>query len=164
MHAVIGIAYRHRPHRVAMIGAAKGDEPGPARLALIAPVLNCHLERDFDRHRARIAKEHMLERGIGSGARKKSAQPVRQKPGRLVGQPAEHHMRHGPELAFHRREYMRVVIAVDGGPPGRDAVDQPAPVGETDAAAGCLYRLERGRFCLHLRIGPPEAGGPGLRH
>ena len=66
-----------------------------------------------------------------------------------------------------------MVIAVAGGPPGGDAVDQFAPVGEHDTAAmRCARPASGGGRGLHLRIGQPECragripiGGPrsGLR-
>ena len=53
-----------------------------------------------------------------------------------------------------------MVVAVAGGPPGRDAVDQLAPVGQHDAAAlGARDRQRRPRG-LHLRIGQPDMGEP----
>ncbi len=51
---------------------------------------------------------------------------------------------------------MRMVVAVAGGPPRGDAVDQLAPVGEIDAAALGARHGERRRRRLHLRVGQPE--------
>ena len=39
------------------------------------------------------------------------------------------------QLALDGLPYMRVIVAVAGGPPAGDAVDQFAPVGECDARA-----------------------------
>src|SRR5207253_1517671 len=65
-------------------------------------------------------------------------------------------MRHGGELPFHRLPDVRMVVAVAGSPPRRDAVDQFATVGEHDAAAfGARHRQRRPRE-LHLRVGQPD--------
>ena len=50
--------------------------------------------------------------------------------GRLVGQTAEHHMRHLPQLLVHRRVQRGVAIAVDGTPPRRHPIDQLASIGQ----------------------------------
>ena len=70
--------------------------------------------RDLDRDRAGLGKEHAVEI-----ARQQRRQPPRQRQRLLVRQPAEHHMRHGRELALDRRADMRMVVAVAGGPPAR---------------------------------------------
>ena len=119
--------------------------------AAIEPVLHRHLHGDLDRDRAGIGKEHAVE--IAGQQRR---QPPRQRQRLLVHQPAEHHMRHRRELALDRRADVRMIIAVAGGPPRGDAVDQFAPVGEHDAAAlGARDRQRRPRR-LHLRIGQPD--------
>ena len=65
----------------------------------------------------------------------RSASRARQRQRLLVHEPAEHHMRHDLELALHRLADMRMIVAVAGRPPRRDAVDEFAPVGEMDARA-----------------------------
>ena len=57
---------------------------------------------------------------------------------------------------------VRMIVAVAGGPPRRDAVDQLAPVGEHDAAALRARDRERRPRGLHLRIGQPDVAEPGL--
>ncbi len=56
---------------------------------------------------------------------------------------------------------MRMVIAVAGGPPGRDAVDQLAAVGQRDAAAVGAHHRQRRSHGLHLRIRQPDMVKPG---
>ena len=60
---------------------------------------------------------------------------VAQPDGRLMGQAAEHHMRHFCKLAFDCLPDMRLVVAMAGGPPARHAVDQFAAVCQHDARA-----------------------------
>ncbi len=135
MHPGIGIAHRHRAGGVAVIAALERDELGLSRLAAIDPVLLRHLHRDLDRDRAGFRKEHAIE-----VARQQRREPPRQGQGLLVDQAAEHHMRHLGELPLHRLPDVRMVVAVAGGPPRRDAVDQLAAVGEHDAAARACAR------------------------
>ena len=55
-----------------------------------------------------------------------------------------------------RAANVRMIVAVAGGPPRRDAVDQFAPVGEHDARA-CVRTTGSGApRGLHLRIGQPD--------
>ena len=54
---------------------------------------------------------------------------------RLVREPAEHHVRHPPQLLAHRLVQRRMAIAVDRTPPRRHPVDQLAPVGQPQAHA-----------------------------
>ena len=130
VHAGVGIAHRHRAGGVAVIAALEGDELVAPAHAAIDPVLHRHLHGDLDRDRAGVGEEHAVEI-----ARQQRRQPPRQRQRLLVHQPAEHHMRHRGELALDRLPDVRMVVAVAGGPPGGDAVDQLAPVGEHDAAA-----------------------------
>jgi hypothetical protein len=61
-----------------------------------------------------------------------------------VGQPAEHHVGHVAELAGHGPVEHRVVIAVDGGPPGGHAIDQFPAVGKPQAhTRGGDHRVDR---------------------
>ena len=92
-------------------------------------------------------------------------QPLRQRQRRLVHQAAEHDVRHRRELALDRCADVRMVVAVAGGPPRGDAVDQFAAVGQHDAAAVRRGDRKRRRRGLHLRIGQPDVieavGVPG---
>ena len=128
VHAVLGIAHRHGARGVAVIAALEGNEPCSPLHAAIDPELQRHLQRHFDGDRAGIGKEHAIEI-----ARQQRRQPPRQRQGLLVHQPAEHHVRHRRELAFHGRADMWMVVAVAGGPPAGDAIDQFAPVRQHDA-------------------------------
>ena len=109
-------------------------------------------KRDFDGDRAGIAEEHAIE----IRRRQHRREPARQRQRRLMHHAAEHHVRHLRELTLDRGADMRMVVAVAGGPPRGDAVDQLAPVGQHDAAAvRCRDRKRRGRG-LHLRIRQPD--------
>ena len=50
-------------------------------------------------------------------------------------QTAEHDMRHLCELPGDRGANMGMIIAVTGGPPARDPVDQLAAIGENNPAS-----------------------------
>ena len=126
-------------------------EARAAAQAAIAPILHRHFQRDFDRDRAGLGKEH--PRQI---ARQQRGQPLRQRQRLLMRQPAEHHMRHLLELSRDGFANMRMVVAVAGGPPAGDAVDQLAPVGELDPRALRARHRQRRRNGLHLGIRQPD--------
>ena len=88
----------------------------------------------------------------GSSAASRAAKLFR----RLVGEAAEHHMRHARELRLDGVRDMRVVVAVARGPPGRDAVDQLSAVFQRDSAAVCAGGFQRGCGALHLGVRAPE--------
>ena len=125
MHAFLGIADRHGRERIAMIAALKGYEPATRCNAFIKPELHRHLHRDLDRDRAAVAEKNM-----GQSLREEGHEPPRQIERRLMNQPAEHDMRHLGELILDRRANMGVIIAVAGGPPARDPIDELAVIGE----------------------------------
>src|SRR5262249_56941712 len=97
---------------------------------LVHPELHRHLHGDLDRDRTGFRKEHAI--AIAGDERCK---PPRQRERLLVHQPAEHHMRHERELALDRLANVRMVVAVAGGPPRRDAVNELASVRDHDPAA-----------------------------
>ena len=79
---------------------------------------------------------------------------------------AEHDMRHGVELADHRVANIGVVIAVTGGPPARDPIDELAAVGEGDARTIRADDRKRRRFGFHLGVRQPDmrqASGEPIR-
>jgi hypothetical protein len=59
-------------------------------------------------------------------------EPLGQPDRRLVGQPAEHHVRHPAELVGDRRVEDLVPVPVHGGPPRRHPVDEFPAVGERE--------------------------------
>ena len=152
VHAVFRIRHRHGAGGVAVIGAAEGDELGAAAHAFVEPVLHRHLHRDFDRDRSGIGEEHAVE------SRHQRAEAPRQRQRALMDEAAEHHVGHDVELALHRGGDLGMIIAVAGGPPRRDAVDQFRAVGEDDAAAARRLDRQRCGRGLHLRIGQPDVG------
>jgi hypothetical protein len=74
---------------------------------------------------------------------------------------AEHHMRHGCELALNRGADVGMIVAVARRPPGRDAVDELTPVGQHDTAAPAGRNRQRRRYRLHLRVRQPNVLKPG---
>ena len=118
----------------------------------VEPVLHRHLHGDLDGDGTGLGKEHAVEAGQQPG------EPARQRERALMGEAAEHHVGHDVELALHRRGDGGMVIAVAGGPPRGDAVDELPPVGEHDAAAARRHHRQRRRRGLHLRIGQPDVG------
>ena len=157
VHAGIGIADRHRSGRIAVIAALESKKFPALAHAAVEPELQRHLHGDLDRDRARLGEEHAIE--IARHQRRKAAG---ERERLLVGKPAEHHMRHQRELALDRLADVGMVVAVAGGPPRCDAVDELASIGEHDARAmGAGHEQRRARR-LHLRIGQPDMGEPGL--
>jgi hypothetical protein len=150
VHARDGIAHGHRAERVAVIGAAQREQTLAARLSARVPVLQGELDRDLDRHGARVAQEHALE-----SRRREREQPLAQRDGGLVREAAEHHVRHALELRAHGGLDVRMAIAVDRRPPRRHAVDELAAVGEPQRRAPrALDRVQRRR--ARRRVGMPD--------
>ena len=123
MHAGHGVAHGHGPEGVAVIPAPNGEQLLFAGAALGGPVLQGHLDGCFHRHRAGIGEEDRPQL-----PRRDGDEFLRQAHGRLVGQAAEHHMGHRLQLDPDRLVQSRVVVTVNGAPPGRHAVYELAPV------------------------------------
>ena len=76
--------------------------------------------------------------------------------GRSMGEPSEHHVGHVFELIADGLIENGVVVTMDGGPPGRHAVDEFPPVFQNNADAGSRgNRIDRERI-LHGGIRMPE--------
>ena len=158
VHAVVGIADRHRAGGVAVIAAAEGDEVGCApRSPRLSQYCTAIFIATSTATEPELGEEHPVEI-----AGQQRGEPPRQRQRLLVHEPAEHHMRHVCKLPLDRRPDVRMVVAVAGRPPGRDAVDQLAAVGEHDAAAVGAHHRQRRRRRLHLRVGQPDVIEPGL--
>ena len=117
VHPADRVADAHRRERVAVVAAADGEHP-PPRTPGSRVHLPGHLERHLDRHRAGVGEEHVLQ-PVG----RELQQPSPQRDGRLVGEAAEHHVAHPPELAGDRRVELGHGVAVDRAPPRRHRVD-----------------------------------------
>ncbi len=76
----------------------------------------------------------------------------------FMHEPAQHDMGKLCKPARDGGADMRIVIAVDRGPPGGDAVDENTPVGERETHAFARHHRERRRRRLHLGIGKPDVG------
>ena len=123
-----------------MIAVAEGEK-ALARVSLRLPVLQRHFHRHFDGDGAGIGEEHAFEAFRGH-RHQLAAQGDR---GR-VGNPTEHDVRHLVNLRFHRRVQARVIVAMNGRPPGRHAVNQLPAVGEGQlTAVGGHDRIDRQR-------------------
>ena len=96
VHRVYRVAHAHRAEGVAVIAVCNGEEFA-ARRAFAVPILQRHFQGHFHRHRAGIGQKNAFEIG-----RQHGAQRFAQTNSRLVGEAAEHHMRHGIELRFGR--------------------------------------------------------------
>jgi len=151
VHAGNRVAHRHRAEGVAVVAAAQADEVLAGWLALRVPVLDGHLHGDLNRYRTGIGKEHRVQR-----LRCQFDQFFRQANRRFMRQAAEHNVRHGIDLCFQRCVYLRMVVAVDGAPPGRHTVDQLAAVGKLQAhATGRHHRVHR-QLRIHRAVGMPD--------
>ncbi len=133
VHAGHRVADRHRPRGVAVVAAANGEEQVALRLAATLPVLQRHLDGDLDRDAAGVGEEDAVQL-----RRCQRDEQLGQRHGRLMGEPAEHHVAEPVHLVVHRRVEDRVPVAVDGGPPRRHAVDQLPPVLQHQSRAVCV--------------------------
>ena len=161
VHALLRIADRHRRQRVAVIATPEGQELGPALHAPIDLELQRHLHGDLDRDRTAFGEEHVVQVPW-----QQLRQPRRQAIGRLVRQAAEHHVRHGLDLRAQGVGDVRMVVAVAGGPPRGQAVDQFAPVRQHQPRTACRHDRQRRPRGLHLAVRTPDmrrAGGQPLR-
>ena len=113
--------------------------------------LQAELDRDLDRDRAGVGEEHLLQ-PVGRDLH----QALRQTHGRLVREPAEHHMRHPPELLADGGVERGVAVAVDRAPPRGHPVDQLAPVGQRQAHALRRDDRQRGQRAGQRAVGMPD--------
>jgi hypothetical protein len=151
VHAGNRVANRHGAEGIAVIAAAWSDEALFAGLAACLPVLQRHLHRDLDGNRARIGKEHRLQ-----GFRRELDQQAGQFDGRSMRQPAEHDVSHVPELLFDGAIQHRVVVAMNGTPPGGHPVNQLAAIRQPDAHPVCrLHRINR-QISAECAVGMPD--------
>ncbi len=151
VHPLLRVAHGHRAQRVAVIAAQERQEPAAPRLAAVDPVLQRHLHGDLHRDRAGLGEEDVVE-----VAGQQVRQPPRQAIGRLVREAAEHHVCDLADLRLQGRPDVRVAIAVAGGPPRGDAVNQGAAVLQDQATALRRSHRQGRRRGLHLAIGSPD--------
>jgi hypothetical protein len=153
MHAGDGVTHRHGGEGIPMVAASQGQQAMATGLAPGLVILDGHLDSHLHRHRAGITEEDMLE-GLG----RQGHQPCHQGHRRLVGEAPEHDVGHPVELVPDGLVEDRVVIAVDGAPPGRHAIDEDPAIHEFDAAAvGGAHRIDR--VLIQGRgVGMPDMG------
>ncbi len=152
VHPADRVADGHRAERVAVVAAAHGQQPRALGMAARALKLQAQLDRDLDGDRAGVGEEHPIQ-PVGRDL----DQTLRQAHRRLVREPAEHHVRHPPELLSDGGVERGVAVAVDRAPPRGHAVDQLAAVRQLQAHA--LRRDDRQR---RLRAGQRAVGMPDV--
>ena len=149
VHAVERVADRHRAEGVAVIAAAQRQQAGASR----AGGLQAHLDRDLDGDRAGVGEEDVLERRRGQ-----RNQPSRQLDRGLVGEAAEHDVRHAIQLCARGGVEHRVAVAVDRAPPRRHSVDQLAAVGQGEPHAARARDEQRRGGGRHRAVWMPDVG------
>ena len=152
VHPADRVADRHRAERVAVVAAAHGQQPPALGVALRPLELQAQLDRDLDRDRAGVGKEHLLQ-PVGSDLH----EALRQEHRRLVGEPAEHHMRHPPELLSGGGVERGMAIAVNRTPPRGHTVDQLTPIRQLQA-----HPLSRTHWQRRLHAGQRAVGMPDV--
>ena len=75
---------------------------------------------------------------------------------RPVCEPAEHDVGHVDKLVFDDSIQNRMIVAMDGAPPGRHAVDELFAVGEAQSNAFGGNNRKHGGFPGHRRVGMPD--------
>ncbi len=151
VHAFLGVADRHRGEGIAVVAALEGEEAAAGAHALVEPVLGGHFHGDFDGDGAAVGEEDVVQ-----VAGEQGGEAGGQVFGGRVGEAAEHDVRHLGELSGDGFADVRMIIAVAGGPPGGDAVDQLASVFEGDGAALGGGGAERWGGGAHLGVRAPE--------
>ncbi len=73
-----------------------------------------------------------------------------------MGDPAEHHVGHAVNLRFHRRIQPRVVVAMNGCPPGGHTVHQLFAAGQRQLAAVCFRHRVYRQGLSHGGVGMPD--------
>eukprot|EP00968_Pinguiococcus_pyrenoidosus_P008114 scaffold574_cov246-Pinguiococcus_pyrenoidosus.AAC.17 len=142
VHAFHGVADRHASESVAVVAPADRQDPPSGRLALHVEVLQRHLQRHLDRHGTGVAEEHLLQFPVPMCLSEQVVdQKTRQLRRRTMGESAEHHVGCVPKLTLHCAVQPRVIVAVDGAPPGRHAVQKHSAVLQLHlraSAPGCI--------------------------
>ena len=152
VHAGDRVGQGHRSERVAVVAAPQRQQPRALGVPQRALELQAHLDRDLDRHGARVGEEHSLE-----PSRREREQALGQAQRGLVREPAEHHVGHARKLLARCRIELRVAVAVDRAPPRGHAVDQLAPIAETQARAARALHRQRVQGGRQRAIGMPNA-------
>jgi len=146
--------------------AGQADEAVLVRLALVAPGMRTHLQRDLGGRGAVAAVEGMAQAG-------ERTQPLGQLHHRRMGEAGQHDVIEPAELVDQRLAQRRVVVAEQVDPPGADAVEDAPPLGVMQPdALGAHHRHQRQAGAaaglalvqLHLGAGMPHraqaAGAP----
>src|ERR1700733_7404058 len=151
----LDVAHGERAERLAVIAVGERDEAALGAAAAVAPVVEAHLQRDFDRGGAVVGIEAAREprggeRGEGLGERDH----------RLVREAGEDHLLEPLELRGDRGVDARVGVAEQVHPPGADRIQVTLAVVVLEpSAAGSPYG-DHGQLLviLHLRARMPHVG------
>ena len=155
VHAFIRIADRHGGQRVAMIAAEEGDEFRALLAGAVTEILDGDLHGDFDGDGAGFGEED-----AGKIARREGGQAAGEAVGGFMGEAAEHDVGHPGHLGAGSVQKLGPVIAVNGGPPAADAIDQFAAVGEVKPGAFGAGDGHGRREGAHLGVGQPDMFQP----
>ena len=109
------VAHAHITQGIAMIGVMNGQKLRLPRLRLgaLSPILEGHLESDFNRGRAIVGKENAIKAG-----RRQFDQPPCQANGRNIGQPQKGAMGHPIKLLSNRLIKLGNPMTVNVAPKG----------------------------------------------
>ena len=149
-----------RTHRFAMVAAGQRDELGLLRAAMVAPVMEGHLQRDLGRRGAIGCVEAMSQCVAGE-----CRETLRKLHHRLVREAGEHHVLELAELVGDGGVDARVAVAEKVDPPGADAVEVAVAVGVVKPEAVAAHHRHQwqrrgslGRFGMvfHLGAGVPD--------
>src|SRR6478736_6163166 len=91
-----------------------------------------------------------------------SRESARKRECRLMGKAGKHHVRHYCQLTLYRISDVWMVIAVTRRPPGGNAIDKFASVGELNPTSLCANYRGWSICPLHLRVWQPDMIQPLL--
>jgi hypothetical protein len=152
---VLDVGDRERTDGFTVITAAQGDETLAQGLALIAPVVEAHLQRDFDGTGAVVCIEHPVKpRGC------RLHQLLGQRDRRFMGHSSQHDVVDAIKLVLERGNDARMAMAKQTSPPRahRIQIEPALGVGEPRT-----LRLRNGQhrhafMVVHLRARVPDHG------
>ena len=145
------VAHRHRAHRIAVVGVFERDDFLFPRPSAILPILQGQLQRDFHRGRAVIREKNVAQRRGNN-----FAQARRKLFGRLVRKSREEDVFEPRGLFGDGLRDGRMRVAVNVDPPGRNRVQNLAPVLRLNKNAFAAANGKWRRVHAFLRERMPE--------